>query len=377
MEYILIIASNVGMGLVMLIIYFRYSHFRISSNREIKELRARIDDQVKALQDGEQKLFNATKSETKKVEDLLREIDELRKNRETDIKLKAELEKQLETTLTQNKDLEKHLIDLKSTQEHIIQDTKEAVAKMGNDLYKKVNDSNKIEIETTKNLMGKAIKLISEYMEKIAKLTVVAKSGGDSNNNNQNYGNQKKEETKMKINSNNDQEESFAILPLSKHQLVDDLIETMKVSGHLVNKNYFLPANFDNSKSKLLLCETVFINGNQLYIIDFKSCHYFDEFNNKNKENLSQNENLTNEALDQLIVKYRTYLAFLQNPQYQKSILSIFTNNKDLTIEKTFIIAVVTSKQDLQLAKTTKIYESFQQQNIQMMDFDEISNIVI
>ena len=113
MEYILIIASNVGMGLIMLIIYFRYSHFRISSNHEMKALRTRIDDQVKALQDGEQKLFNATKSETKKVEDLLRELDEVRKNRENDIKLKAELEKQLETTLTQNKDLEKHLIDLK------------------------------------------------------------------------------------------------------------------------------------------------------------------------------------------------------------------------------------------------------------------------
>ena len=376
MEYILIIASNVGMALVMLIIYFRYSHFRISSNREMKELRTRIDDQVKALQDGEQKLFNATKSETKKVEDLLRELDEVRKNRENDIKLKAELEKQLEVTLTQNKDLEKHLIDLKSTQEHIIQDTKEAVAKMGNDLYKKVNDSNKIEIETTKNLMGKAIKLISEYMEKIAKLAVAKSSNGNGNdNNNQNHENQK-EETKIQINNNN-QQESFKTLPLSNHQMVDDLIETMKVSGHLVNKNYFIPANFDSSKSKLLLCEVVFINGNQLYIIDFKSCHYFDEFNNKNKKELSQNENPTNEALNELTVKCMAYLTFLQNSQYQKSILSIFTNNKDLTIEKTFIIAVVSSRNDLQLAKTTKIYESFQQKNIQMMDFDDISNIVI
>ena len=54
-----------------------------------------------------------------------------------------------------------------------------------------------------------------------------------------------------------------------------------------------------------------------------------------------------------------------------------YLNNKDLTIEKTFIIAVVSSRNDLQLAKTTKIYESFQQKNIQMMDFDDISNIVI
>ena len=375
MEYILIIASNFGMGLIMLIIYFRYSHFRISSNHEMKELRTRIDDQVKALQDGEQKLFNATKSETKKVEDLLREIDELRKNRENDIKIKAELEKQFKITLTKNKDLEKHLIDLKSTQEHIIQDTKEAVAKMGNDLYKKVNDSNKIEIETAKNLMGKAIKLISEYMEKIAKATIVAKSSSSNDNNNQHHENQK-EETKIQINNNN-QQESFKILPLSNHQMVDDLIETMKVSGHLVNKNYFIPANFDSSKSKLLLCETVFINGNQLYIFDFKSCHYFDEFNNKNKKELSQNENPANEALNELTTKCKAYLTFLQSSQYQKSILSIFTNNKDLTIEKTFIIAVVSSRNDLQLAKTTKIYESFQQKNIQMMDFDDISNIVI
>ena len=375
MEYILIIASNVGMGLVMLIIYFRYSHFRISSNREMKELRTRIDEQVKALQDGEQKLFNATKSETKKVEDLLRELDELRKNRENDIKLKAELEKQLEITLTQNKDLEKHLIDLKSTQEHIIQDTKEAVAKMGNDLYKKVNDSNKIEIETTKNLMGKAIKLISEYMEKIAKVAIIAKSSSSNDNNNQHHKNQK-EETKIQINNNN-QQESFKILPLASHQVVDDLIETMKVSGHLVNKNYFLPANFDSIKSKLLLCEAVFINDNHLYIFDFKSCHYFDEFNNKNKKELSQNENPANEALNELNTKCKAYLTFLQNPQYQESILSIFTNSKDLTIDKIFIIAVVASRNDLQLAKTTKIYESFQQQNIQMMDFDDISNIVI
>ena len=357
MEYILIIASNFGMGLIMLIIYFRYSHFRISSNHEMKELRTRIGDQVKALQDCEQRLFNATKSETKKVEDLLREIDELRKNRENDIKIKAELEKQFKITLTQNKDLERHLIDLKSTQEHIIQGTKEAVAKMGNDLYKKVNDSNKIEIETTKNLMGKAIKLISEYMEKIAKVAIIAKSSSSNDNNNQ--------------------QESFKILPLSNHQLVDDLIETMKVSGHLVNKNYFLPANFDSNKSKLLLCETVFISGNQLYIFDFKSCHYFDEFNNNNKKELSQNENSANEALSELTVKCRAYLTFLQNFQYQKSILSIFTNNKDLTIEKTFIIAVVSSRNDLKLAKNTKIYESFQQKNIQMMDFDDISNIVI
>ena len=59
----------------------------------------------------------------------------------------------------------------------------------------------------------------------------------------------------------------YGVVGLRNVDTIDDLIETMKVSGHLVNKNYFIPANFDSSKSKLLLCEVVFINGNQLCVI--------------------------------------------------------------------------------------------------------------
>ena len=62
-------------------------------------------------------------------------------------------------------------------------------------------------------------------------------------------------------------------------KLLEEIIETMKASGRLANKDYFTSSNLDLQRAKLMLCELLFVDENAIYIIDFKGIKYFNEYN--------------------------------------------------------------------------------------------------
>lgn len=360
---VLIVASNLGLIIIMVIVYLRYSFFRISSNKEIKILKDKINEELEMLKNTEKKLEDTTNSDNQRIKELLNEIDEIKRLREQEIIAKAEIEKQLELANLKNNELQQKMNEFQEIQDDVISNTKDAVAKMGNDLYRRVNESNKLEIETTKNLMGKAIKLIADYMEKIT--TAIPNKFSNTKND---------ANTTNKIAENNN---NSNIIPNVNYPLINELLEIMKANGHLVNKNYFLASNFDNTKAKLMICEVGFIKSETFYCFDFKSCQYFDEYRKIKEQLKSQNkEDKENINLKNLVKNIEKNINYLSSENYKKTIINLLSLT-NIKYNKVTIAMILPNKIDLQIMKTTKIYEKGNKYNVEMMSFDDINNIVL
>jgi hypothetical protein len=347
---IYIIISNVGLALMMIFVYIRYSRFRILSGSEIRELRKKFDQESEARKVAEDQVMQTTKTDDKKIEELLREIDELRKEKESEVKLRLGAEKQIELALQKTEEIERRMQDWRMIQDAVMKDSKEAIIKVGNDLYKKLSDNYKTEVETNKNLVGKVSKNIADFFDKFSGGSPVVTAEGGV----------KKSVTTAQPESHHDD-------PAKK--LVPDLVSTMKANGHLVNKNYFLPANFDEQKAKLLLCEVAFIGSEKLYIIDFKACRYLEEYNHLKVKNKLAAESTLKQKLDK-------YLAYLSNAKYCDSILKVMSSTK-AKFEKNIIVVVVPTKLELQVMKEVRYYDKAKKIGIEVMDFDGVNNLVI
>ncbi len=349
---IYIIISNVGMALMMIIVYLRYSRLRISSGKEIHDLHEKMVKEADDRRTMENKLLLEAKDNSDKIEKLLHEINELRKGKEGEIRLRFEAEKQIEMALQKNTEIQKRMQDWSIVQDAVMKDSKDAIVKMGNDLYRKMNETYKNEIETNKNLLGRVSKNITEFFDKITALREAAPVA--------------RVEKKTATISAKKATESVVVENPAK-QLVSDLVQTMKAAGYLVNKDYFLPANFDEQKAKLMFCEVAFIKSGKLYIVDFKAGLYLEEYK-KTKNKTAAESNLK--------LKLDKYLAYLGNVKYRESILKVMSLTK-AKYDKNSIVIVVPSKQELQILKEIGYYEKARKVASEVIDFDGVNNLVL
>ncbi len=313
----------------------------------MRDLRKKNDRQIEEVRNLEQKLFTATKDDKQKIENLLLEIDELRKEKERETRLRFEAEKQIELALQRTVEIEKRMQDWRVIQDAVMQDSKDAIFKVGNDLYKKLSDTYKVEVETNKNLIGKVSKNITEFFN--------------------NFSADKKFTPLVSEKSGSASENSSSDMIVKK--LVSDLVLTMKASGHLANKNYFLPGNFDEQKAKLMLCEVAFIGAEKLYIIDFKSCRYLDEYKKTRGTNKADAETVLKQKLDK-------YLGYLSNQKYLESILKVMSSTK-AKFSRNIVVFAVSSSEDLQILKEIRYYEKARRSGFEVIDFDGVNDIVI
>ncbi len=363
MSYIII--SNIGMAVMMLLIYLKSAHVRLKSKKDIELLKKGYEFQINELKKADSASdLKALKAEAQKVNALELQIKELERDRDSEIKLRINAEKQIDVANKKMQELEKRIEDWSIVQDAIMSDNREAIIKIGNDLFKKLNDSYKQEVETNRNLIGRILKNSEEQKAIIAKIGVNNSANDNSRNS-----------TNSRINN---ALENGNYSKISKPEinydynvklLLDEIQETMKAAGKLANKDYFTALNFDEQRAKLLLCELVFVNNGYLYIIDFKAVRYFSEYEKMLAVNKIEAENFLKEKLEK-------YLAYLSNPKYleaiSKALISLKINN-----EKQVIILALPSKKQMSIIKDSQYFEMAKKLNISIMDFDLIVNIII
>ncbi len=341
------------MALMMIVLYFRYSHFRITSNNEIKALRKKFDDQNDALRVADQKLVEVTKNDTQKIQDLLSEIDELRKDKENEIKLRLAAEKQIALTLQNMENLEKRMEDWRATQDAVMRDSKEAIVKVGNDLFKKLNQSYNQSIETNKNILGRFAQNIGSFF---------AKNSPPQQNNS------------PKIESKNTVQEPKKIAKFNFEgtgltKIVDDLIETMKAVGMLANKDYFQAKNLDSELAKMMLCEMAVVKNHNLYLLDFKLSEALAEYQ---EQKLSKPD----QAKNDLASKLDAYLNYLVDPNYLNSVAKSLSKS-NAEFKKTKVVIAVNSAAEINSIKEIEAYEKIQKNGLELMETKDINNIIL
>lgn len=334
-----VIASNIGLAIMMLIVYIRYSKFRLSSAKEISELQKKVSQEVDQKKSIQERLLITTSSDGEKIEALLREIDELRKEKENEVKLRLDAQKQIDMAIQKTEEVEKRMHDWSMAQDAAMKDSKDAIIKVGNDLFKKLNDSYKNEIETNKNLLGRFSKNITDFIEK----SVVAISKSK----------EKKSLAAVGVKKS----------PATNSKLLPTLIKTMKANGWLAGKDYFTAENFDEQNAKIFFCDVAFVSLDKLYIIDFKASSYFEEYR------FAKDEAALKQKLDR-------YLDYLKNPKYLDSILKVMAT-ADIKFEGKGIVIVIGSEDDVKTMKDLNYYDKARKIASEVLDINGVNNLVL
>jgi hypothetical protein len=317
---IYIIISNIGLAIMTIIVYTRYSALKISSGKQIRELYKKEHDLCKMLNDSatekkslEDKLMNNSTIENypkkdKSNEDLLREIDQLRKEKEVEIRARLEVEKKSELALQKMEDIQKRMDDWRIIQDSVMKDSRDAILKVGDNLYKKIHESHQHEVE-----------LVSQALDKF--------NHQDSYHNNDIH--------------------HISVENISK-KLVNILVSDLNEKNFLEKKDYFLPADFNADKSKML-CELLFVDNSNLNLIDLKASHYFDEYHQLKQKKSTLAENFLKQKLER-------YWAYVSNPKYQHSIEKLL-HSKEIKFSATKIIIAVNDEEDLKILENSIHYE--------------------
>lgn len=344
---IYIIISNVGLAIMMLYVYFRYSHFRINSTKEIKQLREKSDAQTSELRSFDAKLLSSIKGYQDRVEALLIEVGKVRQEKEKEMELRADFEKKYEILIQKNNDHESVHSEITNAILNIVNDTHETARNLGKDLYEKISDSYKKEAQESQNLISKVNQNVADFVAKF--------------NSAQNQVIKEKEDFRF--------HELFqpANSEVSKN-LIIDVLSLIKNKGFVVNKNLFMPENFDEQKSKLMLCEIAFIKNNRLFILDFKGTNYiFEYFASKAKNDKMAEENFN--------IKFKRYLMLLSNHRYYE-LISRAINSESAHQDSYKVVVVVPSKNEIRLLKDLQYYEKAQQLNFDIIDIEDINKII-
>lgn len=351
---IYIIASNVGLALMMIIAYVRYSKLKVSSAAEILELHKRIDQDTEEKRSSENDVLLDGKSDSNKVEELLREIDSLRKEKESEVRLRLEAEKQIELALNKTTEIQERMQDWSAVQDAAMKDSKDAIYKVGNDLFKKLNETYLHEAQVNKTTLGTVSKNITGFFDKVLteKLATIA-------------GNSRAKEENSSISSQKPEVIKKENPPLIK--IVVDIVELMKANGQVANKDYFLSTAFDTQKSKLFLCELALISLESLYILDFKACHYFAEYQ-KAKDKAA--------AAEVLKHKLDKYFLYLSNSKYSASILKALDGSQAQFSENEIVI-ILPSKVELQIMKDIQYYGKAKEIASNIMNLDDVHNLIL
>ena len=342
-----IIISNIGMAIMMLYVYFRYSHYRISSTKEIKDLQGKLDLQTTELRSFDAKLLSSIKGYQDRVEGLLIEVGKVRQEKEKEMELRSDFEKKYEILNQKNKDYESVHNEITNAILNIVNDSHETAKNLSKDLYEKISDTYKKDAKENQTLISKINQNVSDFVAKF--------------NSTQNQAIKEKEDYRF--------HELFqpANSEVAKNLIVE-VINSIKNKGFVVNDNLFTPTNFDEQKAKLMLCEVAFVKNDKLFMLDFKGTNYiFEYFASKAKNDKMAEENFN--------IKFKRYLMLLSNHRYHELINHVITSERN-NYSSHKIVIIVPSKNEIKLLKDLQYYEKMQQLNFDIYDVEDLNKII-
>jgi len=361
---IYIIISNIGLALMMLIIYFRYSHFRITSTFKIRDLEKRLNREITDKESISASLGSDLKLEIAQVKQLLRTIDKLRAEKEQEARLRIEAEKQIELALQKTQEIQKRMADWKVLQDAAMEDAKNTMLKIGGDLFSKLSKNHKEETVESRAVIDQTVKSVYGYLDSISKNVESFKHKSDQVS---------AKLDKAVSSASSTMEKVVTVIgsgtdPVAK-KILFDVIKNIKISGHEVNKKYFALETLDAPKAKIMFADLAFFKDDILYILDFKSIRYFQEYN-KSK---TANKDAAAEALKKRLDKY---IAYISNPKYSDAIRKIGTALK-IKFAESKVVFVVNSTDDIKTFKEIKYFELVKKAGLEIYDIDAVNDLIL
>ncbi len=371
---IYIIISNVGFALMMLIVYFRYSHFRISTSLKIRDLRRKIEDAAVEKEQIAQALKAEVKLENEQVKKLLRDLDSFRKEKAEEMRLRLEAEKQIELAFQKTEEVEKRLNDWKKIQEAATVDSKNAMFKVGAEIYQKMAKSHRDESEQSREAIERNMKNVFSHLENIskdveefkkrtAKIDLLAQQMHNS------AVNDKAQNNAIAAQPAPAKPAPQIILDEFTKRKLTNVASLMKDSGFKINKDYVLAENLDAEKLRLMLCDLIFLRDGTIHFIDFKAMRYLQEYDKTKATNKDV-------AVASIAPRLDKYLAYLSNPKYSAALQKLMAE-LGIKFSKIKIVFAVATRDDVANLKELKYFEKIQNAKIDIMDVDAVSDLAL
>lgn len=358
---IYIIISNIGLALMMLILYFRYSHFRITSTFKIRDLEKRLNQEITDKESLNIRLTTDLKAEAEQVRQLLRSIDEMHKEKEGEVRLRLEAEKQIELALQKTQEIQKRMNDWKAIQDAAMHDAKRTITKVGADLFVKLSQNHKQETVESRAVIDQTVKSVYSYLDNISKNVESFKQKSD-------LVSDKLDKAVSSASSTMAKAAPIKIDPVTA-KIIASVIENIKISGHAANKKYIAGTTLDVAKTKMLLCDLMFLKDESIYVFDFKSVRYFYEYD-KTK---TSNKDL---AIENLKHRLDKYIAYISNAKYSDAARKMAAGFK-IKFNKSKVVLVINSPREMKVLKEIKYFDRIQKAGIEIFDIDAVNDLVL
>lgn len=349
----LLIAGNAIFAILCAVFFVQYSKIKKSSTAEIEELKNKIDEEMKEISMAEDQMRNNIMADNKKIESLLQEVAAAKKEKEDELKLRMETEKEIAIANQKVDDIQKRMLDWKMAQESAMHDAQDAIFEIGENLYERISAAIH---EETKN--------IHNFLEQIHNKQISTPTKPTQPDNISHVA--AKQEPQPQKQAESSENKPSTTQDISK-KMASDLVKSMQDAGHQAGKKYFTANDFDTNSAKLFLCETAFLHDSYLYFFDFKSCNFFDEYNK------AEDKETAEKILAQKLGKYVSYLG---NEKYQNA-LSKSVQSKNLTFDNGDIVAIVPSHADLDLMDRIGYLEKIESVGAKVATFDEVIDLTL
>jgi hypothetical protein len=363
------IISNFIFAALLAIIFAKYLRLKKDAASQIDDLQQKFDEEVREVDNTKNQMRATVKADNEKIdlltkeisdlraekEFLFHEIAEIRKEKEDEMKLRLETEKQIVLALQKTEDVQKRMHDWKVTQDAAMKDSQSAIMQVGDKLYSKLNASHQMEVEANKIMIQK----VAEFLNKTSTLELLKSVAPEKSSEAKNSVTKEPEIITTK-NQTLVSEEFSKKLPF-------ELLKSMKEANHAEGIKYFLPTTFDSSKAKGFFCESAFLKDKKLYIFDFKACNFLQEYAH------SENKSEATKRLTQKLDKYITYLG---NSKYLESITKIVTS-KSAIFDSAEIALVMPSAQDLEVLRQLGYYDKLKNVAGLVISFDQALDLTL
>jgi hypothetical protein len=395
----LAIISDLILVIIGLVAYFQ---FYKTLGLKAKKLERELHEEKIKKEEAQGKYEKLTEIDGEKIEGLLKEINQLKQEKEKEYNLRISSEKKVQLAIKKIDEVENRMKDWKNIQEATIADSQNIILKVGEEIYEKINKSLENEVNINKSLFTKIsenisgafaknansktselekkqdnLPLLENYSSDKKKKDLNKEEEKENKENKAGKDNEKQDENilqsseKKENSALENQENSSESNPQNCDQaqkLLSDFIDIAQICRYEVNKNIFYKSELDEKRAKLFLCEFALFKDEKIYIFDFKIGHYLAEYFG----NLDSKTN-ANSTLKKRLEKYSSYI---NNPKYKLLILKVL---KSLGVKSNDVIisVIIPKKSDNEILDNLDYKEFTNNENFQILDFDSATNLIL
>lgn len=395
-----------------ILVYMRYSQFRVSYGNKIKELNKDLKLTKSQKEEIESRLGGDYKKENEQVKGLLRELEQSRKERQGEVVKRMEAEKEIDLSKEKIMQVQKRVEDWKRMQESAINDSKDLIMNFGNDLINKIHKTHMEEEDRTRNFFEENVKSIEnnvntlhreiggidsriiDFRKKVSQaITSSQKKAAAESATVKVSSEQKQQPTKAKDNAsqtksdnNNGQvgqdqqkvEVDVAEVEAPKSVKLDkialkalkDVVSLAEASGLEHMKDYIVANELEGDNAKYMLCDLFLFIGDVCYVVDFKADRFFVDYHSQLKEGKEK------EATSTLKSRFDKYLSYIGNPKYL-SLVNKFIEIMNIEPGDLKLVCALKSYDDLRVVEKIGYNPKLDELNIELMDVNGVNDLIL